>query len=80
MPTTTCELGGASYQLDYSKMSSKRGFYYWGNIHTSPPSGFAFTALTSGGNVFDDAREPEHRQQAITKAIRDHEASNGNGL
>ena len=58
MPTTTCELSGAVYQLDYTKMSSKRGTYYFGKIHSSPVTGFAFTALTAGGHEFDDSREP----------------------
>ena len=73
MPTTTCEIAGTSYRLDYNKLSSKRGFYYYGNLGTTPPSGFAFTALPNGIAEFDDAREPFHRQEAITKAIRAHE-------
>jgi len=73
MPSTTCEISGASYQLDYSKMTSKRGIYYWGKIHTTPVVGFAFTALTAGGHEFDDSREPSHRQEAIVGAIRKNE-------
>ena len=75
MPTTTCEISGAVYQLDYSKMSSKRGAYYWGKIHTSPVTGFAFTALTAGGHEFDDNREPSHKQELIVNAIKGHESS-----
>jgi len=45
MPTTTCEISGAVYQLDYTKMASKRGQYYFGKIHSTPVTGFAFTAL-----------------------------------
>lgn len=75
MPTTTCEISGTGYQLDYSKMSSKRGIYYWGKIHSNPIIGFAFTALNAGGHEFDDSREPAQRQEAIVNAIRNHEAS-----
>ena len=46
MPTTTCEISGNVYQLDYTKMNSKRGIYYFGKIHSEPVTGFAFTALT----------------------------------
>lgn len=74
MPTTTCEIAGAIYQLDYSKMSSKRGFYYFGKIHSNPVMGFAFTALNTGGHEFDDSREPLHKQEAIINAIRMHES------
>lgn len=74
MPTTTCEIAGAVYQLDYSKMSSKRGFYYFGKIHSSPVMGFAFTALNTGGHEFDDSREPLQKQEAIVNAIRMHES------
>lgn len=74
MPTTTCQIAGASYQLDYTKMNSKRGSYYFGKIHSDPVTGFAFTALTTGGNEFDDSREPLHRQEAIVNAIKRHEA------
>ncbi len=70
MPTTTCEIGGAVYQLDYSKMPSKRGVYYFGKIHSDPVTGFAFTSLTTGGHEFDDSREPLQRQQAIVAAIK----------
>lgn len=75
MPTTTCEIGGSIYQMDYSKLSSKRGIYYYGKIHSSPVTGFAFTALNSGGHEFDDAREPFDKQLAIVNAIKDHEKS-----
>ncbi len=74
MPTTTCELSGTVYQLDYTKMSSKRGTYYFGKIHSSPVTGFAFTALTAGGHEFDDNREPLQRQEAIVSAIKNHES------
>jgi hypothetical protein len=74
MPTTTCEIGGAVYQLDYSKMSSKRGTYYFGKIHSNPTMGFAFTALHAGGHEFDDAREPLLKQEAIVNAIKSHES------
>lgn len=74
MPSTTCELSGAVYQLDYTKMASKRGTYYFGKIHSNPAMGFAFTALSAGGHEFDDAREPLHKQEAIVNAIRSHEA------
>jgi len=74
MPTTTCELAGTVYQLDYTKMSSKRGTYYFGKIHSSPVTGFAFTALTAGGHEFDDSREPFQRQEAIVSAIKNHES------
>jgi hypothetical protein len=73
MPTTTCKIEGAVYRLDYTKMSSKRGTYYFGKIHSDPVTGFAFTSLTAGGNEFDDSREPMQRQQAIVEAIRSHE-------
>lgn len=75
MPTTTCEISGTEYQLDYTKLSSKRGTYYFGKIHSTPVTGFAFTALTSGGNEFDDSREPMHRQEAIVNAIKKNENS-----
>jgi len=73
MPTTTCEISGTEYQLDYTKMNSKRGIYYFGKIHSQPITGFAFTALTSGGHEFDDSREPMHRQVAIVNAIKKNE-------
>ncbi len=73
MPTTTCEISGTEYQLDYTKMNSKRGVYYFGKIHSQPVTGFAFTALTSGGHEFDDSREPMHRQVAIVNAIKKSE-------
>jgi len=73
MPTTTCEISGATYQLDYTKLPSKRGIYYFGKIHSDPVTGFAFTALNSGGHEFDDAREPLNRQEAIVNAIQVHE-------
>lgn len=75
MPTTTCEISGDVFQLDYTKMASKRGTYYFGKIHSNPVTGFAFTALTSGGNEFDDSREPYQRQEAIVKAIKNHETA-----
>jgi hypothetical protein len=75
MPTTTCEIAGAVYQLDYTRMPSKRGVYYFGKIHSDPVMGFAFTALSTGGNEFDDSREPLHKQEAIVNAIRNHESS-----
>ena len=74
MPTTTCEISGNVYQLDYTKMSSKRGTYYFGKIHSEPVTGFAFTALNSGGHEFDDSREPMHRQVAIVNAIKNSES------
>ena len=73
MPTTTCEISGTTYQLDYTKLSSKRGIYYFGKIHSEPVTGFAFTALTTGGHEFDDSREPIHRQEAIVSAIANNE-------
>jgi len=73
MPTTTCEISGAFYRLDYTKMNSKRGIYYFGKIHSEPVTGFAFTALNSGGHEFDDSREPLHRQEAIVTAIKANE-------
>lgn len=73
MPTTTCEISGTTYQLDYTKLSSKRGTYYFGKIHSEPVTGFAFTALTTGGHEFDDSREPIHRQEAIVSAIANNE-------
>jgi hypothetical protein len=73
MPTTTCEIAGKTYQLDYTKMPSKRGTYYFGKIHSEPVMGFAFTALSSGGHEFDDRREPFHKQEAIVNAISSHE-------
>jgi hypothetical protein len=48
--------------------------YYFGKIHSDPVTGFAFTALNSGGHEFDDSREPIHRQEAIVKAIKNSEA------
>ena len=75
MPTTTCEIAGTVYQLDYSKLTSKRGFYYYGKIHTDPATGFAFTAISGGGHEFDDNREPYLKQQAIVNAIKNHESS-----
>ena len=74
MPTTTCEIAGNVYQLDYTKMNSKRGTYYFGKIHSSPVMGFAFTALTTGGHEFDDSREPLQKQEAIVHAIKTHES------
>ena len=74
MPTTTCEIAGAVYQLDYTKMTSKRGTYYFGKIQSEPVIGFAFTALNSGGHEFDDSREPLQKQQAIVSAISNHES------
>lgn len=74
MPTTTCDISGTIYQLDYTKLSSKRGTYYFGKIHSDPVTGFAFTALATGGHEFDDSREPIHRQEAIVNAIKDHES------
>ena len=70
MPTTTCEIAGAVYRLDYTRMPSKRGNYYFGKIYSEPVTGFAFTALNTGGHEFDDSREPIHRQQAIVSAIQ----------
>ena len=74
MPTTTCEISGSVYQLDYTKLASKRGNYYFGKIHSNPVTGFAFTALNDGGHEFDDSREPIHRQEAIVSAIQMHES------
>lgn len=74
MPTTTCEIAGNVYQLDYTKLTSKRGIYYFGKIHSDPVTGFAFTALSSGGHEFDDNREPLHKQEAIVNAIKKSEA------
>jgi len=74
MPTTTCEISGAVYQLDYTKLASKRGHYYFGKIHSTPVTGFAFTALSGGGHEFDDSREPIHKQEAIVNAIQMHES------
>ena len=73
MPTTTCEISGKVYQLDYTKLPSKRGIYYFGKIHSDPVMGFAFTALAGGGNEFDDSREPLEKQEAIVDAISRHE-------
>jgi hypothetical protein len=73
MPTTSCELSGNVYQMDYTKMPSKRGTYYFGKIHTSPVTSFSFTILTSGSHEFDDSREPYDKQQAIVNAIKGHE-------
>ena len=73
MPTTTCEISGTEYQLDYTKMNSKRGIYYFGKIHSEPVTGFAFTALNTGGHEFDDSREPMLRQEAIVNAIKKSE-------
>ena len=73
MPTTTCEISGKVYQLDYTKMPSKRGIYYFGRIHSEPVMGFAFTALNDGGHEFDDRREPFQKQEAIVNAINMHE-------
>ena len=73
MPTTTCEISGNVYQLDYTKMNSKRGTYYFGKIHSEPVMGFAFTALAAGGHEFDDGREPLQKQEAIVNAIKSHE-------
>ena len=73
MPTTTCEISGTIYQLDYTKLSSKRGTYYFGKIHSDPVLGFAFTALNGGGHEFDDSREPLYRQEAIVNAIKNYE-------
>jgi len=55
-------------------MQSKRGFYYFGKIHSNPITGFAFTALNTGGHEFDDAKEPRHRQESIVNAIKAHES------
>jgi len=74
MPTTRCEKAGAVYQLVYTKMSSKRGSYYFGKIDSNPVTGFAFTALNTGGHEFDDSREPIYRQEAIVSAIKAHES------
>lgn len=76
MPTTTCEISGRVYQLDYTKVASKRGIYYFGKIHSDPIMGFAFTELTTGGHEFDDSREPFQKQEAIVKAIKNNETSN----
>ncbi len=75
MPSTTCEISGTIYRLDYTKMPSKRGMYYFGKIHTEPVTGFAFTALNSGANEFDDSREPIQKQEAIVHAINSVEKS-----
>ena len=74
MPTTNCEISGNVYQLDYTKLPSKRGTYYFGKIHSDPVTGFAFTALSTGGHEFDDSREPFHRQEAIVTAIKNNES------
>ena len=74
MPTTTCEISGNAYQLDCTKMNSKRGIYDFGKIHSEPVSGFAFTALNTGGHEFDDSREPMHKQVAIVNAIKNSES------
>jgi len=76
MPTTKCEISGNVYSLDYTKLNSKTGTYYFGKIHSDPVSGFAFTALIAGGHEFDDSREPVYRQEAIVNAIKSHEAQN----
>jgi len=55
-------------------MSSRRGTYYFGKIHSEPITGFAFTALNTGGHEFDDSREPMHRQEAIVNAIKNSES------
>jgi hypothetical protein len=55
-------------------MNSKRGIYYFGKIHSEPVSGFAFTALNTGGHEFDDSREPMHKQVAIVNAIKNSES------
>lgn len=73
MPTTTCEISGSTYSLDYTKLNSKRGTYYFGKIHSDPVTGFAFTALAGGGYEFDDSREAMNRQEAIVNAIKRHE-------
>jgi hypothetical protein len=73
MPTTACEIGGKTYQLDYTRMPSKRGTYYFGKIHSDPIMGFAFTALHTGEHEFDDSREPFQKQEAIVNAITAHE-------
>ena len=73
MPTTTCEISGNVYQLDYTKMNSRRRIYYFGKIHSQPVTGFAFTALNTGGHEFDDSREPMLRQEAIVNAIKKSE-------
>jgi hypothetical protein len=73
MPTTTCEISGKTYQLDYTRLPSKRGIYYFGKIHSDPVVGFAFTALSGGGHEFDDSREPFQKQEAIVSAISTHE-------
>jgi hypothetical protein len=75
MPTTTCEISGTIYQLDYTRLPSKRGIYYFGKIHSDPVMGFAFTALNGGGNEFDDGRESIQKQHAIVSAISSHEKS-----
>ena len=74
MPTTTCEISGKVYQLDYTRLPSKRGIYYFGKIHSDPVTGFAFTALNTGGHEFDDSREPHQKQEAIVNAINRHES------
>ena len=73
MPTTTCEISGSVYQLDYTKLSSKRGIYYFGKIHSEPVTGFAFTALSSGGHEFDDSRYLKHPQETIVNGIKNSE-------
>jgi hypothetical protein len=73
MPTTNCELSGTVYRLDYTKMPSKRGTYYFGKIHDNPVIGFSFTILNSGEHEFDDSREPFEKQQVIVNAIKGHE-------
>lgn len=74
MPTTSCDISDHSYHLDYTKVNSKRGTYYFGKIHGDPVTGFAFTALSTGGYEFDDARESLNRQEAIVTAITKHQA------
>jgi len=73
MPTTTCEISGTVYQMDYTKMPSKRGIYYFGKIHTNPITGFSFTILNDGRHEFDDSREPFEKQEKIVNAIKGHE-------
>lgn len=75
MPTTTCEISGNTYRLDYTRMPSKRGTYYFGKIHSEPVMGFAYTALSTGGHEFDDSREPLEKQEAIVNAISSHETA-----
>ncbi|TMI93233.1 MAG: hypothetical protein E6H06_12235 [Bacteroidetes bacterium] len=74
MPTTSCEISGTTYQLDYTKLPSKRGIYYFGKIHSDPVMGFAFTTLNTGEHEFDDSREPIQKQEAIVSAIKNHES------